>query len=55
MLIEIKHRYNGSVLFSYDVEGNTVQKTIVAAVRRTADLRGLTCKGLTCEGLTCKG
>jgi hypothetical protein len=39
MLIEIKHRYSGAVLASHAVEDNTIQKTLVAAVKQGANLQ----------------
>jgi hypothetical protein len=38
MKIEILNRFNGSVLFSHDVEGNTLAITVMAAIKSDADL-----------------
>ncbi len=38
--IEIKSWYNGSVLFEYESEGNTIRQTLQKAVEMDADLRG---------------
>lgn len=38
MLIQIKHRYSGQVLFEYDVDDNTAKITLAEAVRLGADL-----------------
>ncbi|MEC5164040.1 pentapeptide repeat-containing protein, partial [Janthinobacterium sp. CG_S6] len=40
MLIEIKHRWTGAVLFSHDVEDNTMALTVQAARSADANLRG---------------
>ena len=40
MKIEIKHRCNPSVLFSHEVEGNTIYLTLKAAVYACANLHG---------------
>jgi pentapeptide repeat protein len=59
MLIEIKHRFNGNVLFSHTVEGNTLAITLAMALEaqknsdtdlcdadlRDADLRGTDLRG----------
>jgi len=38
--IEIKHKWHGSVLFSYESEDNTLLKTVSEANLRGANLRG---------------
>ena len=38
--IEIKHRYNGRVLFTHSCDYNTIALTVEAAVRAGADLTG---------------
>jgi hypothetical protein len=39
-LIEIKHRWTDSVLFSHDAEENTLAITLAMALKASADLRG---------------
>ena len=39
MKIEIKNRYSGEVLFSYECDNNTLRKTIIQAIQSNADLR----------------
>ena len=39
MLIEIKNRFNGSVLFSHDCEENSLKITLEMAIKASADLR----------------
>ncbi len=39
MLINIERRFSGHVLFSHDVEGNTLKATVEAAVKKRAYLR----------------
>jgi hypothetical protein len=38
MLIEIKHRFNGSVLFSHDCQENSLRITLEMAVKARANL-----------------
>ena len=40
MKIEIKHRWNFNVLFSYECEGNTEKITLEAGIKSGADLSG---------------
>ena len=39
MLIKIKHRFNGSVLFSHDCEENSLKITLEMAIKASANLR----------------
>ena len=43
--IEIKHRWLGTVLFSYEKENNTIKDTLVEAVKQKAYLRGAYLRG----------
>jgi hypothetical protein len=38
MLIEIKHRYKDTILFSYEIEDNTIAKTIEESIKQGANL-----------------
>ena len=38
VLIEIKHRYEDKVLFSYTCENNTIKLTLLKAIEMKADL-----------------
>ena len=39
MNIQIKHKITGNVLFEYECEDNTVEKTLLKAIENSADLR----------------
>jgi uncharacterized protein YjbI with pentapeptide repeats len=58
MKYEIKHRYDGSVLFSHDCD--SLRDAVVEAVKNKADLSGadlsgadLSCANLSCANLSC--
>ena len=38
MKIEIKNRYTGEVIYSYECENNTIKKTLEMAVSENANL-----------------
>ena len=38
--IEIKNRFTGNVLFTYESENNTIKETLVKSVEQGADLQG---------------
>ena len=40
MKLQIFQRWSGRVIFEYDIEDNTMLKTVIAAVKSGADLRG---------------
>ena len=48
--IEIKNRFTGSVLFEYEKEDNTINDTVVEAVKNGADLRGAYLRGADLRG-----
>ncbi|MEJ0004416.1 MAG: pentapeptide repeat-containing protein [Pararobbsia sp.] len=50
MKIEIKHRWSLAVLFSHDVENNTMKLTLEAAVRAGSNLRGSNLRGSNLRG-----
>ena len=50
MLIEIKRRFSGRVLFSHDVKNNTVRLTLAAAITARIDLRGSDLRGSDLRG-----
>ncbi len=45
MKIEIKNRFTGSVIFSHEQEGNSIQITLKAAISSEADLFGSDLRG----------
>ena len=55
MKIEIKNRFNGSVLFSHDAEENTLAITLRMAIKARANLSGanLSCANLYDANLSC--
>ena len=60
MKIEIKNRYNGLVLFTHDVDYNSVKNTLLAAIAegaylQGADLQGANLKGANLEGAYLRG
>ncbi len=48
--IEIKSWLNGSILFEYESENNSIKKTLEKAVVRRADLRGADLRGADLRG-----
>ena len=54
MKIEIKSIL-GSVLFEYDVENNSIRKTLFEAVKQGADLRGADLRGADLQGADLRG
>ena len=54
MKIEIKSIL-GSVLFEYDVENNSIRKTLFEAVKQGADLRGAYLQGADLQGADLQG
>ena len=50
MLIKIKNRYNGNVLFSHDCEENTLKITLDMARKAQADLAGADLTGANLAG-----
>ena len=53
--IEIKHWITGSILFEYEVEDNTLVKTIRGANLRGANLRGANLWGANLRGANLRG
>ena len=53
--IEIKNRWDGSVLFSYKTENNTILKTLLEAIKQRADLRGANLSGAYLRGANLSG
>lgn len=50
MKIEIESRYTGEVLFEHEAEGNTIEKTLEAAVKACADLTDANLAGANLTG-----
>ena len=55
MNIQIKHRHTGKVLFEHNCENNTISVTVVAALRRGADLSGADLSGADLRGADLSG
>ena len=55
MLIEIKHRWNESVLFSHDQEENSLKITLETAVKAHANLTGANMAGANLAGANLAG
>ena len=53
--IEIKHRWFGKVLFSYEKEDNTIKDTLVEAVKQKTYLRGAYLSGADLSGAYLRG
>ena len=45
MIIQIKHRHSGQVLFEYDIDNNTTKATLAKAIAQGADLQGADLQG----------
>ena len=52
--LQIKNKWTDSVLFEYEKEKNTIQETVVEAVRQGADLRGAYLQGADLRGAKIK-
>jgi uncharacterized protein YjbI with pentapeptide repeats len=50
MKIEIKNRWNGSVIFSHECEDNTIKLTLLKAIAEGSDLRGSSLRGSDLSG-----
>jgi hypothetical protein len=55
MKIEIKHRHNLSILFSFESEDNTIKKTVEKAVKEKAYLSGADLSGANLSGAYLSG
>jgi len=55
MLIEIKNRFTGAVIFSHNVENNTIALTVQFAVKSRADLSGADLSGANLYGANLTG
>jgi hypothetical protein len=55
MLIEIKNRFSGSVIFSHEQEGNTVKITLELALKSVAYLDGANLEGANLEDANLRG
>jgi len=53
--IEIKNRWTGSVLFSYESENNTTSETVREAIKIGADLSGANLRGADLSGADLSG
>jgi uncharacterized protein YjbI with pentapeptide repeats len=54
-VIEIKSRWSGAVLFSYECEDNTISKTVTKAYLKGANLKGAYLEGANLKGANLKG
>lgn len=48
--IEIKNRITGKILFEFETENNNVKKTLIEAVKISADLHGADLRGAYLQG-----
>lgn len=48
--IEIKSRFDGHVLFEFEISGNTIKRTLQEAVECDADLCGANLRGANLRG-----
>ena len=55
MKIQIKNRFNDSVLFEYESEKNSIKKTVEQAVNAGANLRGANLRGADLRGADLRG
>ena len=53
--IQIKNCWNSNILFEYETEDNSLQKTLEEAVRRKIDLRGAYLRGAYLRGAYLRG
>ena len=53
--IEIKNRFTGDIIFSYEAENNTIKKTVEEAVRQGASLKGASLDGASLIGASLIG
>ena len=53
--IEIKNRITGKILFEFETENNNVKKTLIEAVKISADLRGAYLQGAYLQGAYLQG
>ena len=53
--IEIKNRFTGDIIFSYEAENNTIKKTVEEAVRQGASLIGASLIGASLNGASLNG
>jgi len=55
MQIEIKHRWNNSVLFAHDAEENSLKITLLMALKANANLSGANLSGADLRGADLRG
>jgi hypothetical protein len=48
--IQIKNRYDGSILFEHECENNTIKETLMQGVKPGSDLRGCDLRGCDLRG-----
>ena len=53
--IEIKNRITGKILFEFETENNNVKKTLIEAVKISADLQGAYLQGAYLQGADLHG
>jgi len=53
--IEIKNRFTGSVIFTYEKENATIKDAVVQAVKEGANLRGANLEGANLRGANLRG
>jgi hypothetical protein len=50
MKIQIKNRYNGSILFEHECENNTIKETLMQGIKENANLYGANLENANLEG-----
>jgi len=53
--LQIKNRFTGSIIFEYEKEDNTIQETLLEAVKQGADLQGADLQGAELQGAYLRG
>ena len=55
MKIQIKNRYDGSIIFEHECENNTVKETLIQSIKKGANLRGANLQGANLQGANLRG
>jgi len=53
--LEIKNRFTGKIIFTYEKENNTIKDTVLQALKEGANLRGADLGGAYLEGANLRG
>ena len=55
MKIQIKNRYNGSILFEHECENNTIKETLMQGIKENANLYGANLENANLRGANLEG